>query len=75
MTRIVAGPSGVSEVRHTAPASSMRKVGSLRPRPWTDSVTRTSRRKGACHSRTRAGSGLAAAAVLDGAVPVMLSPW
>ena len=56
VTRIVAGPSGVSDVRHTAPASSIRNVGSLRPRPCTESVRRTSTWNGACHSRASPAS-------------------
>ncbi len=37
-TRIVAGPSGVSDVRQIAPASSARNVGSPLPRPCTESA-------------------------------------
>ena len=52
VTRKVAGPSGVSDVRQIAPASSARKVGSPRPRPCTDSVSRTSSGNGTFQSRS-----------------------
>ena len=55
-TRIVPGPSGVSDVRQIAPASSTRYVGSPLPRPCTPSVTRTSTANGASQSSSTIGS-------------------
>src|ERR1700677_4713555 len=52
-TRIVPGPSGVRDVRHTAPVASNWKVGSPAPLPWGDSVSTTWTANAARHSRTR----------------------
>jgi hypothetical protein len=56
---MVAGPSGVSEVRQIAPASSDLNVGSPLPRPCTESVRRTSTANGATHSRSAIASAIA----------------
>ena len=48
MTRMVAGPSGVRDVRHTAPDGSTRKAGSPVPRRCTPRVRARSSWNGAC---------------------------
>ena len=48
-TRMVAGPSGVSDVRHTAPDGSTRKAGSPLPRRCTPRVRARSTWNGGCH--------------------------
>src|SRR5579872_4569243 len=67
VTRSVPGPSGVRQVRHTAPAASVRKVGSPPPWRYGDRVSRTSTVKGARHSRRSSASDGVGAAGAGGA--------